>query len=806
LSRTRARRLLLVALGVVAALSVAAVVFAWAASDRVLGWAGYSAANERLVTGILVTGTAESPVLYVSSSDPRFGRGLSGREHSVDTNSGVISRLVRSDSAWQRVDLVRGLPRSNADHATNGMALSSDRTVLYVAQGSNTNEGAPAAFFGNVPEYALSGAILSVDLRRLGGRAYDLPTLDDPSRSGVHDENDPFGGNKGLNQARLVPGGPVQVFASGLRNPYDVVVTAEGRVYTIQNGPNAGYGGQPVGEGPEGRCTNAPRKGGQRGLDTLHLLHQHGYYGHPNPTRGNPQAAVPSEELPVPEAHPIECEYVPPSERNAMARFAASTNGLAEYTASNLAGSLEGDLIAVALSGEVYDLRLSDDGRRVLRRDVLARLAAPLDVTTQGSDAIFPGTIWVAQYAGGTPTNDSIAVLEPRDDTQEGWLTLPSTGLPRQEVSFVQAGGKFYLAGGDTRHQVYDPRTRRWSDIAPLPAKLDHIQGVALGRRIFYIGGLRHFPRPDVNTVYVYDTATDRFSRGASMPRGRGAGGVVAYQGKIYYAGGLHDGRAVPWLDVYDPATDSWSELKDLPRARDHFQAVVVSGKLYAIGGRDSRQGREIAETDAYDIASGVWRSDLSPLPTLRGGYAAAAVGRRIYVIGGETESAALNVAEAYDIRRDTWRTVDSMPTARHGVQAAVCNGGIFIAAGGLVAGGESPTDVFEAYFPEGRSDCGGEQPRGTAANLALTFLHGAQLTKPTSLQFGPDGRLYVAQQNGLIKAFTIERRGAGDYTVTDTETIRLIQSIPNHDDDGSSATDFSTLLHKTWERIEDLP
>ena len=60
------------------------------------------------------------------------------------------------------------------------------------------------------------------------------------------------------------------------------------------------------------------------------------------------------------------------------------------------------------------------------------------------------------------------------------------------------------------------------------------------------------------------------------------------YGGKIYYAGGLHDGKAVAWFDVYDPSTETWTQLPDMPRRRDHFQAAVVDGKFYAIGGRDT--------------------------------------------------------------------------------------------------------------------------------------------------------------------------------------------------------------------------
>ncbi|NJL12287.1 MAG: hypothetical protein HC913_04315 [Microscillaceae bacterium] len=62
----------------------------------------------------------------------------------------------------------------------------------------------------------------------------------------------------------------------------------------------------------------------------------------------------------------------------------------------------------------------------------------------------------------------------------------------------------------------------------------------------------------------------------------------------------------------------------------------------------------------------------------------------------------------------------------------------------------------------------------------------GTSLSKPSSLQFGPDGRLYVSQVNGLIRAFTLARTGPGQYAVTATETIDLVQKIPNYNDDGT--------------------
>ncbi|MEL6383419.1 MAG: hypothetical protein AAFQ89_13390, partial [Cyanobacteria bacterium J06626_18] len=46
-------------------------------------------------------------------------------------------------------------------------------------------------------------------------------------------------------------------------------------------------------------------------------------------------------------------------------------------------------------------------------------------------------------------------------------------------------------------------------------------------------------------------------------------------------------------------------------------------------------------------------------------------------------------------------------------------------------------------------------------------------LLNPTSLQFGPDGRLYVAEQNGAVNAFTMTIEN-GEYVATAHEELAL--------------------------------
>ncbi|HLF41716.1 MAG TPA: hypothetical protein VI854_09625 [Acidimicrobiia bacterium] len=371
----------------------------------------------RLMTGLVVTGTAGAPVIYATSSDPRIGGGPSGKERRLDTNSGIVSRLTRDPGAdggrarWRRLDLVRGLPRSEENHTGNGLALAPDGRTLYVAQGGMTNNGAPSTHFALTPEYALSAAILAIDLEAIGETTYDLPTLDDTDRPGPVDAGDPFGGNDGRNQARLVPDGPVRVHAAGFRNPYDVVVTAGGRMYTIDNGANVGWGAPPRREGPSGRCTNEASEGGPEQPDVLHLVDGPGYYGgHPNPTRGS-RANLFNGQSPVEVAAPVECDHRVGAEAGARATFPASTNGLAEYGATSLGGALAGDLLAAGFDNRVYRLELSPDGRKVQASVLFDDVGTvPLDVTAQGTGSRFPGTVWVADFGDG-----NLTVFEPDD-------------------------------------------------------------------------------------------------------------------------------------------------------------------------------------------------------------------------------------------------------------------------------------------------------------------------------------------------------------------------------------------------------
>ncbi|MCB0012799.1 MAG: hypothetical protein KDE34_12890, partial [Anaerolineales bacterium] len=423
--------------------------------DGSLNLAG-SLVGVRQVTGLLVAGTAANPVLYVSSSDPRIND--PGDSLPLDTNSGVVSRITQTTpGTWagsQHLDLLRGLPRNLENHSVNGMQISSDGNTLYLAIGGHTNMGAPSFNFGLQWEYAWSAAIAAIDLPALDalptqidaesgyGYKYNMPTLDDPSRPNVSagvDVGDPWGGNSdyhGANQAIIEPGMPITLHAVGFRNAYDLVIREDGRMFTIDNGPNTGWGGEPGNEGPAGNCNNNVNNGGGTINDNLHYIRElipgELYYGgHPNPLRANPDdiynatqgEAVPFSAPPVPfsMANPVECDYRNPElgQDGSLENWPYSTNGITEYTGTNFAGALQGAILAAGWdSTNIVRVSLGFDGNdnpTVTASDVLFTTGgAALDITAQGDNDVFPGTIWVANLysLGGAGV---IRIYEPGD-------------------------------------------------------------------------------------------------------------------------------------------------------------------------------------------------------------------------------------------------------------------------------------------------------------------------------------------------------------------------------------------------------
>ncbi len=315
-------------------------------------------------------------------------------------------------------------------------------------------------------------------------------------------------------------------------------------------------------------------------------------------------------------------------------------------------------------------------------------------------------------------SDDTRAAERPlHDQTRAGesWKQLHADSKPhaRHENSLVAIGERLYLIGGRDQRplEIFDTRTRRWSQGSAPPLMVSHAQAVVLVDKLYFVGGFTgDYPEEaSLTHMLIYDPQSDTWQVGPEIPahRRRGAAGAVAHEGVLYLVGGNTRGHMsgyVPWLDAFDTRTQQWTQLADAPHARDHFHAAVIDGKLYAAGGRRSahESGNTLAQTipemDIYDIQRGTWSVAPAALPTQRAGAAAIARNGQLLVVGGESmrQVKAHDEVEAYDPARSTWTTLAALPQGRHGTQAAAVGDDLYIVAGsGNRGGGPELDDVL---------------------------------------------------------------------------------------------------------------
>ena len=322
-----------------------------------------------------------------------------------------------------------------------------------------------------------------------------------------------------------------------------------------------------------------------------------------------------------------------------------------------------------------------------------------------------------------SPRSEDIkTVLTPHQiiavDTAQ-WQTVATRNEPtaRHENAFTELDGKFYLIGGRGMKpvDVYDPATQTWSTGAYPPLEMHHFQAVPYQGKIYVMGAFTGgYPdETPISHVYTYDPTSDLWEQGAEIPeaRRRGAAGVVVHNDRFYIVCGIRNGHLGDyknWLDEYDPATGTWTELPDAPHTRDHFQAAVADGKIYVAGGRNSSAATEqtfeltVAEADVYDLDAQRWETLSNPLPTERAGSTTVVLDNHVVVIGGESDAmeAAHHQVEALDIATGQWQSWPHLQQGRHGTQAALHDGAIYIAAGSGNRGGGPELTSLERYHP----------------------------------------------------------------------------------------------------------
>lgn len=186
----------------------------------------------------------------------------------------------------------------------------------------------------------------------------------------------------------------------------------------------------------------------------------------------------------------------------------------------------------------------------------------------------------------------------------KSWESL-GEGPRLQGLAMVSAGGKLYRIGGftamnseeedqDLRSQAdvscYDPASKTWEEIPPLPEPRSSFDAAVLGDRIYVFGGWNMQGDADskwLKTAHVLDLSKELLAW-ESLPEPpflRRAISVAAHNQRLYVIGGMKQkGGPSTRVDVFDTQTNQWTVGPSLNgEGMDGFgsSSFAVGDKLY---------------------------------------------------------------------------------------------------------------------------------------------------------------------------------------------------------------------------------
>ena len=129
--------------------------------------------------------------------------------------------------------------------------------------------------------------------------------------------------------------------------------------------------------------------------------------------------------------------------------------------------------------------------------------------------------------------------------------------------------------------------------------------------------------------------------------------------------------------------------------------------------------GSDDPSTQPRAAATGEWRA-LAPATLERTEVAAARIGRYVYVVGGFERQSGLTTAalERYDIRRDRWRRLRSMPVGLNHPTAAAHRGKLYV-HGGYTARRDLSSATARLFVYDPRRDRWSRLPRSRVPRAA---------------------------------------------------------------------------------------
>jgi hypothetical protein len=228
---------------------------------------------------------------------------------------------------------------------------------------------------------------------------------------------------------------------------------------------------------------------------------------------------------------------------------------------------------------------------------------------------------------GGFNGSDNVAVNEVYDPGTNRWTSAAPMLSQRGALAAAAHDGRVYAFGGQGERgeqasiEVYDPATDAWTSGPAMSGPRAGMAAAEVNGKLYVLGGGRssggQFSFSGVNERF--DPVRAAWEPMMPMPTARGGLVAVAVGGKIYAIGGLGGAGAAGATEEYDPGTNRWLVRAPMPSRREQMAAAALGGRIFVLGGGDGNWSTPLVEE--YD--PGVSRRFAGLTPNSRHEFAA---------------------------------------------------------------------------------------------------------------------------------------------------------------------------------------
>jgi len=220
--------------------------------------------------------------------------------------------------------------------------------------------------------------------------------------------------------------------------------------------------------------------------------------------------------------------------------------------------------------------------------------------------AVYDNEIYVIGGEVGNGYVGNNEVYDPETNTWETKASMPTpradlcASVVNGKIYLI--GGEEYSSTSPYYsetdiNEVYNPANNTWTTGTPIPTAVYGYASTVIDGKIYIMGGSQASSSQGNIFVYsnqVYDPQNDTWSSGANLPYAVTNGAASATEGfmappLLYVIGGYFLNSYDSNVQVYNSSSNDWIAGASMPTARASLGVAVVNDVLYAIGGFDGQ-------------------------------------------------------------------------------------------------------------------------------------------------------------------------------------------------------------------------